>query len=164
MKNPVYADLTPEQSNQIRSALSSAFPNGPQGDFDGHEVTKRNGDFVVPVHAKEYPSNMFGFMEGLAIAEINLRDSGFKVRLYPDIPQRKIFVASVEGKGTFAYLSEDGRETEVLAELVGTDKDSLGNYEFEGFPYDNKEDFASALTEAKEEYPSVDFSGVTYVP
>lgn len=160
-KSPVYEGLTSAQTNRIRAALASALPSDLGGEIDEAGVRKRNGEFVVPVRTKEYPTSMVDFMQALAIAEIGLRDSGLKVRLIPDVRQRMIVVATIDGQ-PFAYRSSDGEEYRDLANLIGQDEKSVAHAGIVGFAYDSEDDFKLALEEAKSQFPAVDFSKVQF--
>jgi hypothetical protein len=156
-------DLSNEDVRQIEHALIEAFPNGPATTVGLAGVKLRRGAHDVPVHPSVYPEEMFAFYEGLARAEIELRDAGLKVRLVPDVRQKFIVVAESPGQGTLVFTSTEGAECADLGKILGVSEDELPSAHLTDYPYDNKPDFDAALKDAQSEFPDVDFSALKYV-
>lgn len=112
------------------------------------------------VRPEEYPEAMYAFISALAKAEINLRDSGLKVLLTPDVQQRMLVIGQPQGRGKIAFLSLDGNEQKDLAAIFEVPVESLLATPIEGYAYDSKNDLDEALQEAKTDHPDADFSRV----
>ena len=154
---PTFTELSETELARIREAINEGMPAGQHANF---EASPMGGHIQVKVRPIEYPEAMFAFVEGLAKAEIALRDQGLPVRLSPDFRQRMLVVGFPQGRGAIAYRSTDGTEYADLAELLGVSETSLMPMGIEGYPYDSPSDFAAALKEAKFEHPNADFSRV----
>src|SRR5258708_6782296 len=108
MKTPQYAQLTEEQIEQIKQALTEVLTDGPEVTIDENHAISWSGQLAVSVHPAEYPDEMFAFTQSLAAAEIRLRDAGLPVRLIPAVQQRMVVVATPNGQPQQAYLTTDG--------------------------------------------------------
>jgi hypothetical protein len=103
---------------------------------------------------------MWGFTETLAGVEIALSDSGLLVRLTPAVRQKMIVVASVPGKGAIALETQDGKEYEDLAGLLGVGVQGLSGTSIEGYAFDSDQERLEVVEEARADYPHADFSKV----
>lgn len=155
-------DLTVEQLNQLKLVLKEALPNGPSAEIDEGDVSVRGNEFIVRVRCDTYPEAMYDFMSALADAEIKMRDQGFRVRLVPEIKQRMLVVGTPNGKPPIAYLSTDGAEYDDLARILDVPVSLLMPMVFAGYAYDNDDDLAQAIKEAKRENPTADFSRILH--
>lgn len=154
---PTVTELTQADLERIQEAIDRAMPEGMRA---RSEATVRGGHVQVKVQPLDYPEAMLAFIEGLAKAEIALRDGGIPARLEPDFRQRMLVVGTPHGRAPIAYRSTDGTEYADLARLLGVSETSLIPMGIEGYPYDSPEDFAVALEDAKAEHPDADFSRV----
>lgn len=154
-----FDDLSPDLTARIEAAL--AHYAGPFGVIrivpDG--VMLRRGRRYVPVSPDKYPRSFFSFLDAIARAEIELRDSGEDVTLTPAIKQRMVVVASLPPDGKeFLYLSTDGNEFDDLARLL----ELRGLFDItaiEAFAYDDPEELAGALEQARNKHPKAEVLG-----
>jgi hypothetical protein len=145
---------------RIDSALENAFASGMSVQAEYGCLSRRSGVLVVPVRPSEYPQDMWGFTETLAGVEIALSDSGLLVRLTPAVRQKMIVVASVPGKGAIALETQDGKEYEDLAGLLGVGVQGLSGTSIEGYAFDSDQERLEVVEEARADYPHADFSKV----
>jgi hypothetical protein len=165
MTTALKADLTAEQVERLTAAINSTLTGDLAAEVVPDAVMRRNGDLLVPVRPHAYPERMYSFLEGLAMAEINLRDAGMAVRLQPDVRQRELVVAweEIGGNRRFrwpAFLSVDGDESTDLPAIADCEETPGRALMYQALPYDDAEDLLDALKRARERYPEVDFSRI----
>ncbi len=164
MTSATHTDLTTEQMERLTAAINSTLTGDLAAEVVPDAVVRRNGDLLVPVRPLAYPERMFPFLEGLAVAEISLRDAGIAVQLQPDFRQRELVIAWKEANGVCsywpAYLSEDRAELRDLAETMPDASADLESARYKTYAYDDAEDLLDALKRARERYPEVDFSRI----
>jgi hypothetical protein len=161
MTTATLRDLADREQSEIRVALTAVFGANRDLDIGVRDLRVENDCVLVPVRPTFRPEPMMSLMEGIADAEVRLRDAGMRVRLVPDVRRREVVVAWGNANSGVAFISTDGEEWQDLAEALGISEAAIPSFTmYETFAYDTDEERSDAISDAKRQHPKADFSRV----